>query len=181
MTAQVSDSTAKELPKREQFVREFLIDLNATQAAIRAGYSEKSAKVTASRLLSDANVQAALKAGMEARAERTEITADYVLTTIQRTVERCQELHPVRDKSGKLVEVEVQTEDGIQKTCVAVMFNAKAVLQGCELLGRHLAMWRDRVEHTGKDGSPLIPELGPESARRMAFLLNPPERAEVRH
>lgn len=66
-------------PKRAEFVRQYLVDLNGTQAAIRAGYSPKSAKQQADQLLSILDVQRAVKAAMDERAARTEITADAVL------------------------------------------------------------------------------------------------------
>jgi phage terminase small subunit len=65
--------------KITRFVAEYLIDLNATQAAVRAGYSERTAYAQGSRLLKDAEVSAAVAAGMQARAERTAITQDRVL------------------------------------------------------------------------------------------------------
>lgn len=66
-------------PKQARFVDEYLIDLNATRAAIRAGYSVKTAEVQGSRLLRDAKVQAAISARQAQRSERTEITQDRVL------------------------------------------------------------------------------------------------------
>lgn len=66
-------------PKQALFVQEYLIDLNGKQAAIRAGYSEKTAEVQASRLLSYAKVAEAVRFAQEARAERTGVTADRVL------------------------------------------------------------------------------------------------------
>ncbi len=65
--------------RQSRFVDEYLVDLNAKQAAIRAGYAERSAEVTASRLLSNAKVAAAIQERMSARSERTKITADMVL------------------------------------------------------------------------------------------------------
>ena len=65
--------------KQAQFVAEYLIDLNATQAAIRAGYSEKTAESQGSRLLSNAKVAAAVAKAQEERAERTEVTQDMVV------------------------------------------------------------------------------------------------------
>lgn len=66
-------------PKQAAFVREYLIDLNATQAAIRAEYSAKTAQEQGSRLLSNVMVAAAIKKAMADRAERTDITADRVI------------------------------------------------------------------------------------------------------
>ncbi len=65
--------------KQKLFVQEFLIDANAKQAAIRAGYSPKTAEQQASRLLSNVKVQEAISAAQSKRAARTEITADMVL------------------------------------------------------------------------------------------------------
>jgi phage terminase small subunit len=65
--------------KQQRFVEEYLIDLNATKAAQRAGYSEKTAMEQGYQLLQKTSVQTALAHAMEARAKRTEITADRVL------------------------------------------------------------------------------------------------------
>lgn len=66
-------------PKQAQFVSEYLIDLNATQAAIRTGYSARTARQQAARLLADVNIAAAVELGLAERSKRTEITADRVL------------------------------------------------------------------------------------------------------
>ena len=58
--------------KRKAFINEYLLDFNATQAAIRAGYSERSASVTASRLLANANISEAVKVAIEEKAMRAE-------------------------------------------------------------------------------------------------------------
>lgn len=65
--------------KQRAFVREYLIDLNATQAAVRAGYSEKTANEQGARLLANVSVRSAIDAAMKNRAQRTDITADRVL------------------------------------------------------------------------------------------------------
>lgn len=66
-------------PKQKRFVAEYLIDLNATAAAKRAGYSEKTACEQAARLLANVKVQAAVQSAMQEREKRTEITQDMVL------------------------------------------------------------------------------------------------------
>jgi phage terminase small subunit len=71
-------------PKQAAFVREYLIDLNATQAAIRAGYSAKTAEQQGPRLLGNAGVSAAIAEAQQARANRLEITADRVLQELAR-------------------------------------------------------------------------------------------------
>jgi phage terminase small subunit len=71
-------------PKRRAFIDEYLIDFNATQAAIRAGYKEKSAHTVGSRMLGMPPVKAALEAAIAARAERTRATADRVIAEYAR-------------------------------------------------------------------------------------------------
>ena len=76
MTAQVG---SKLTAKQAVFVEEYLVDFNATQAAIRAGYSENTARQIASENLSKPDIQEAIANAMAARSERTEITQDRVL------------------------------------------------------------------------------------------------------
>lgn len=65
--------------KQQRFVDEYLIDLNATQAAIRAGFSAKTARQAGNRLLTNVDIQQAIQSGMEARSGRVAITQDMVL------------------------------------------------------------------------------------------------------
>lgn len=65
--------------KQQRFVAEYLVDLNATQAAVRAGYSAKGAKDQAWQNMQNPEITAAIKAAMEARNKRTQVDADYVL------------------------------------------------------------------------------------------------------
>lgn len=71
-------------PRQERFVAEYLVDLNATQAAIRAGYSPKTANEQAARLLANVSVQAAVHEAQAARQTRTEVTQDQVVTELAR-------------------------------------------------------------------------------------------------
>jgi Terminase small subunit len=70
--------------RQEHFVEEYLVDLNATQAALRAGYSPKTAEAQGSRLLSHVKVQRAITARMAERSKRTEVAADRALLEIAR-------------------------------------------------------------------------------------------------
>ena len=76
-------------PKQALFVKEYLVDLNATQATIRCGYSKKTAKQQGSRLYTNAVIQAAITRGREERAARVELTADSILADLQEIKERC--------------------------------------------------------------------------------------------
>lgn len=78
-TVKVQAADVELTPLMARFVDEFLIDLNGTQAAIRAGYSEKTARQIAAENLSKPVIQAAIAAARARQQERTEITADRVL------------------------------------------------------------------------------------------------------
>jgi phage terminase small subunit len=120
---------AKELTDKQQmFAKEYLIDLNATQAAIRAGYSEHTAKSQGNRLLTNVDVAEAIQKAMDKRADKVETEADWVLRTIKETTE-------------KLLAEPEKYHTGIYK--------------GCELLGKHQKLFTDKHEHTGKDGGPI--------------------------
>lgn len=75
-------------PKQRRFVEQYLVDLNATQAAIRAGYSAKTANREGARQLSKVDVRAAISSAQRARSQRTAITQDYVLSRLQKEAER---------------------------------------------------------------------------------------------
>lgn len=70
--------------KQKAFVDEYLIDLNATQAAIRAGYSERTARQTGAENLSKPDIQAAIQQAQDARSGRTKVTADLVVLELAR-------------------------------------------------------------------------------------------------
>lgn len=138
--------TQKLTPKQSAFVQEYLIDLNATQAAIRAGYSERTANEQASRLMKNPAVKAAIEAAQEARAERTEITQDYVLMGLKEVAERCLQRVPVVNMAGD----QVQDEEGRD----VWQFNAPGANKAFELLGKHLGMF-NKIEVSGPNGGPI--------------------------
>lgn len=70
-------------PKQQRFVQEYLKDQNGTKAAIRTGYSEKTAKQQGSRLLTDPRVQAAVKAGQQKVAKKAEVTVDSLMAELE--------------------------------------------------------------------------------------------------
>jgi phage terminase small subunit len=132
-------------PKQRRFVEEYLIDLNATQAAIRAGYSPKTAEVQGSRLLSNAKVQAAVSEGQNNRAARTQIDADWVLKRLVENVDRAMQVVAVKDSEG--------ASTGEFK------YEGNVANQALGLIGKHLGMFTDKVELGGKGGGPLVVQI----------------------
>lgn len=137
--------THKLTPKQEAFCAEYLIDLNATQAAIRAGYSAKTADRIGAQLLGKTWVAERVQSLKQERAKAAQITAAYVLTTIVETIERCKQAEPVKDKDGEAT--------GEYK------FDSGAVLKGAELLGKHLGLFIDRQRMENPDGSAITPNI----------------------
>jgi phage terminase small subunit len=71
-------------PKQQRFVDEYLVDLNATQAAIRAGYSKKTANEQGARLLANVSLKKLIADAMSKRSQATQITAERVLQELAR-------------------------------------------------------------------------------------------------
>ena len=130
--------------KQEFFCREYLRDLNGTQAAIRAGYSERSARRQATEHLSKPHIQARVQALMAKRAERVEVTVDGVVRNI------------IEDREGAIA---------AGQWSVAVRCDA--------LLGKHLGMFTQRVELTGAGGGPItcdvLHTLTDQQLRELAY------------
>jgi phage terminase small subunit len=129
--------------KQRIFVAEYLKDLNATQAAIRAGYSDKSAGRIAGELLEKTPIRAAIDAALAAREERTQIDADYVLRQAVKLHERCmQEVEPFTDRKGN----PILDEHGRP----VFSFNAAGAAKALELVGKHVRVkaFEDQVKNT---------------------------------
>ena len=82
-------------PKQQRFVEEYLVDSNGAAAAVRAGYSPKSAKVIACKLLTKAHVRTALEEQRQALTERTDTSVDWGIEHLKDIVERCMQAVPV--------------------------------------------------------------------------------------
>lgn len=173
--------------KARRFVDEYLIDLNATQAAIRAGYSAVAAHNQGSRLMGRADVQAAIAAAQAGRARRTEITADRVMEELARVA--FFDLRRVFRPDGTLIPVADLPEDvaaalaAVDLATVAkgegavehiAKIKAADKLRALENLARHLGMFRERVEVSGPGGGPVeVSALTPaERAARVQALID---------
>lgn len=120
---------AKLTPKQQRFVDEYLIDLNATQAAIRAGYSEKTAYSIGDENLKKPEIKKAIEQAQKERQKRTLVTQDDVIR-------------------GLLTEAEWQGEGSSHSARVSAWAH----------LGKHLNMFTDKIDHTSSDGS-MSPNL----------------------
>lgn len=143
---------AKLTDKQELFAREFIKDLNATQAAIRAGYSEKTARAIGCENLTKPDIQLRIAELNQERMERVQIDADYVLRQAVKLHERCmQEVEPITDRRGE----EVTDEQG--RTVYG--FDAKGAAAALKLVGEHITVQafktNVKAEHVGKDGKPI--------------------------
>ena len=91
---------AKLTAKQEMFCKEYLVDLNATQAAIRAGYSEKTSKDMGCQNLAKPNINEYIAKLMQERTERVQIDADWVLLSAKKVFDRCMQQEDVTDRDG---------------------------------------------------------------------------------
>lgn len=151
---------AKRLPpKHERFVKEYLVDLNATKAAERAGYSVKTAKSQGSRLLTNVDVQAAIQKGQEKIGERAGVNAEWVISSLKEVAQRCMQKVPVMvfDKVEREM-VRAKGEDPETGELKDLWeFDSSGANRALELLGKHIGMFKEhhKHEHTGKDGGPI--------------------------
>lgn len=143
--------------KQDRFVKEYLIDLNATQAAIRAGYSPKTANEQGARLLANVSVQEAIAKAMAERSKRTGISQDRVIQELARIafVNPQNVINP-KDASVKadateddlacIQSVKVKTMDGAKGKSVEREVRLNDKMKALELLGKHLGMFKDKLE-----------------------------------
>lgn len=125
--------------KHEIFAREYCVDLNATQAAIRAGYSENTAKQQGSRLLTNVDIRARIEELQGKRAEKLEIDADWVLKKLVDVTEMSMQ--------AKAVEKWDYEEKRLIETGEYV-YDSQGANKALELIGKHLGMFKDKVEVT---------------------------------
>lgn len=137
--------------KMEKFCQEYLIDMNSSAAAKRAGYSESTASEQGCRLLTKVKIKRRIKELAEQNATAAEITPELVLTTIKATMERCsQDIKPVMTKGKQSLEI---GEDGAEHP--VFKFDSQGVFRGAELLGRYLTLFTDKTELSGVNGQPI--------------------------
>jgi phage terminase small subunit len=163
-------------PKQQRFVEEYLVDLNGTQAAIRAGYSAKTAQEQASDLLSKPMVQQAVQAARKAQKGRTGIEADRVLrelarlglSDIRKAFAGTRLLNPDEwddDTAAAVASIEVETrtegrgEDAEHYTVTKLkLWDKNSAL---EKLCKHLGLYeRDNSQFVAALGVVMLPRKG---------------------
>ena len=142
-------------PKQQRFVEEYLVDLNATQAAIRAGYSARTAEPAGSRLLRNVKVAAAISEGQQARQQRTQTVADQVVRELARVAFSDMRCFAKWGPTGVTLLSSDQLSDDAA-ACVAevsqtisvgggsIRFKLHSKPQALQQLGNHLGIFKDR-------------------------------------
>lgn len=152
--------------KQKRFVEEYLIDLNATQAAIRSGYSPDTAKSIGSENLSKPDISAAVAKAMAERSKRTGINQDRVLQELARI--GFARITDVMDPATAKIKEDASDDDLACIQSVKIKPNEwgterevklcdkKAAL---ELIGRHLGMWNDKLDLKGVEGVVIVNDI----------------------
>ena len=113
--------------KQKQFCEEYIIDLNGTQAAIRAGYSTKTANEQAAQLLAKLSIQEYIQKIKNKRSERVKYSQDELMRDILEVKNRCMQANPVLDKEGN--------ETGIWK------FDSNGANKALDMLAKHVGFY----------------------------------------
>ncbi len=129
--------------REELFCLEYINDFNGTQAYLRAGFkvTYQTARVEASKLLAKPNVLARVKELIRERAERLCLDADNVVLRLIDIYEKCMSEKPVLAFNYDTRQMEETGE---------YVFDSKGALKATELIGRHLAMFKDKLELSGE-------------------------------
>lgn len=142
--------------KQRMFVEEYLIDLNATQAAIRAGYSAKTADQQGSRMLANVKVQQAIAERMAERSKRTGVNQDRVVLELAKVA--FAKMTDIVDSKGRIKEdaspddlaciesIKYKESDNEYGGSVEREVKVASKLKALELLGKHLGMWNDKLD-----------------------------------
>lgn len=148
---------AKLTEKQKRFVEEYLIDLNATQAAIRAGYKVNNARIIAAENLSKLNIAEAIEKALAERSRRTGVNQDRVIQELAKiafinapdvinTKDATIKAGATSDDTAAIQSVKVKViptkeGEGVERE---IKFNDK--IKALELLGKHLGMWKDKLD-----------------------------------
>lgn len=136
--------------RQQLFVAEYIKDLNATQAAIRAGYSENTAGSQGHDLLKKPEIAEAIELAMDERARAVGIDANWVLQQAVTLHRRCmQDVLPLTDRKGN----QIYDDEGN----ALFAFNAAGAAKALELVGKHVGVgaFDNKLTLQGPDGGPV--------------------------
>lgn len=160
-------------PKQAAFCDQYLIDLNATQAAIRAGYSAKTAFVQASKMLSNPKIQAYIERRKKEQQTRTQITSDWVIQQLVQIATANGSDYLTIDAKGQIKYTPTDQLTAAQKAAIAGIKPTMAGpeiktydrLKALELIGRHLGTFDHQTDSGSdiEDLSPLAEMLGDDN------------------
>lgn len=163
---------AKLTAKQKKFVEEYLIDLNATQAAIRAGYSTESAKEIGCENLTKPNVKAEIDKAIAERSRRTGINQDRVLRELAKIAfVNPNDVINFRDATVKMTSeenlaaiasIKVKEMPGEYGNATEREVKLYDKLRALDLLGRHLGMFKDKIEINGDMGVKIVDDIPDE-------------------
>ncbi len=148
--------TAKLTEKQQRFVDEYLIDLNATQAAIRAGYSAKTANEQGTQNLAKLSIQTEIAKRMAERSKRTGVNQDRVVLELAKIA--FVKMTDIVDEHGKIKDsaaeddlaciesIKYKESESDTGSSVEREVKISSKLKALELLGKHLGMWNDKLD-----------------------------------
>ena len=122
--------------KQEAFCLEYIIDLNATQAAIRAGYSSKTAQQVGSENLSKPVIAEKITELKAERSEKLTIDAEWVLLSAKKVFDRCMQYEQLTNRDGSPVMVEIETGE----MCAAYKFDSTGANKALDTMGKHVSV-----------------------------------------
>ena len=200
---------ARLTPKQQMFVKEYLIDLNATQAALRAGYSARTAGAIGKENLQKPLIQAEIQKNMNNRAEKVEISSERILQELaaiafhdtndvvyvdevdyisgwkvtQKETETEPEIkEPIMDTRQTVVVKNLSELTPLQRKSIASIKQGKEGIEikfydkikAAELLGKHMKLFADKVEHSGEvtHNNVNLGGLSTEELRKLANFNN---------
>ena len=131
--------------RQKRFVDEYIIDMNATQAAIRAGYSERTARSQGQRLLTNVDIKKMLKERMDEKEKDLIATQDEILKTLTRQSRREEKDYQVVVLKDRSV-IDGVVEETERVEVVEVPTRNSDSIKATELLGKRYGMWTDRQE-----------------------------------
>lgn len=134
--------------KQLAFCHEYLVDLNGTKAAIRAEYSAHTAGIKSSQLLNKPEIKKHIQHLITKRSERTDVNADFVIDNLVELVN----ISMARER----VTVTVEGKDVSR-----LVFKDTGATKSLELLGRHLGIFNDKIQHSG--GVIFMTDYGPDA------------------